>query len=73
MITMVKKFHSGDIYDCNSYRVWLVNFNQSTHGKFLVFGPKDAAIAAAKKIEKQVFNGQYPYPPVIKEITEKIR
>jgi hypothetical protein len=70
---MVKMFHSGDIYDCNTYRVWLVNFNQSSHGKFLVFGPKSEAIAAAKRIEKEVFQGKYPYPPVIKELTEKIR
>lgn len=67
----LKRFHKGDVYDISTYRIWLVNFNQSTHGKFLVMGTKDDAVLAAKNLEKTVMKG-YPYAPKIKEVTGKM-
>ena len=70
---MVKRTSKGDVYDINSYRIWLVNFDQSTQGKFLVFGSKEDAVAAAKSIAKSPEMKHYPYRPKIKEITGRMR
>ena len=61
----------GEIIAVYTYRTWLVNFDQSTSGKFLVFGSKEDATEAAKKLLKGPMKG-YPYRPKIKEITERL-
>lgn len=69
---MIKQPKNGDTIDLSSLRCWLIHFDQSTHGKFLVFGNKQDALNAAKQIEKAEFP-MYPYSPKIKEMTEKMR
>lgn len=66
------KPNKGTIVDFNTYRMWLVNFNQSTHGKYLVFGTNEDAQAAVRTLLKGPMKG-YPYKALIKEVTEKVR
>jgi hypothetical protein len=66
------KPNKGSIVDINTYRIWLVNFNQSTQGKFIVFGSNEDAKEAARTLLKGPMKG-YPYKAQIKEVTEKVR
>ena len=66
------KPNKGSIVDINTYRIWLVRFDQSTQGKFLVFGTNADAQEAVRTLLKGPMKG-YPYKALIKEITEKVR
>lgn len=68
---MVKQFKKGDVYSVGTYRTWLINFDQSSHGKFLVFGSKEDAVDAVKRLKKTVMK-DYPYPPKVKELSERL-
>ena len=68
---MVKQFKKGDVYSVGTYRTWLINFDQSSHGKFLVFGSKEDVVAAIKRLEDGPMKN-YSYKPKVKELSERL-
>lgn len=68
---MVKQFKKGDVYSIGTYRIWLVNYDQSTQGKFLVMGSKEDVAAAIKTLDRTTMKN-YPYRPKVRELTERL-